>query len=374
MKSDDIKNRFGDWYREVHIEPTSDLLNNRWEGVLKYSAKKKSVNKILNLIRCLYGVKPIESIAFYEEFSETFQKFDPVFSVRNEQNSFEARLLSGVILVNLIVSKQSPLSDFVAMGIICYHSQGLREIGAFNDFLLIAQDHLKQGALDARHPVTTHNPMPNFDSESIVKTINPADPSNNLTILWPTITKILKTIDDRFQETSKRTEILQKNLVFQQEETNILWWVFSENSREFKVNFSALDKYHAWFTAAKELNELIIELPAPVASHAFLRKTLFNCGIAEETKFTIQKVIDSLPEDKKVSLINGYDATDIGDFFPLHTAILRSSEAGGGGDWSSLFENVCKISNTASLEPIRFSIQYFEEKLFRRFHSMVNQL
>ena len=171
-----------------------------------------------------------------------------------------------------------------------------------------------------------------------------------------------------------KTESLHKNLVFQQEETNILWWVFSENSREFGISFSALEKHLAWFIAAKELDELIVDLPAPFASQAFLKKTLLHCGILEETKFTIQETIDCIPDDKKFSLTNRNDITGVEDFCPIHTAIKLSTGIGGKGDWSILFESISKLSCSNTLEPIRFSFQYFEEKLFQRFYSLVNQL
>jgi len=92
-----MNKNFSEWYRTANIEPTDEMLQNRWQGVQNYLEKKFDCSDVLNLVR-LFFVLPVD-IEFLQGFIVAFNEVDHAFP---KKNKLELSVLAGSTLVEII--------------------------------------------------------------------------------------------------------------------------------------------------------------------------------------------------------------------------------------------------------------------------------
>ncbi|MCK4472910.1 MAG: hypothetical protein KAW49_14105 [Anaerolineae bacterium] len=360
---------FGEWYREAKLEFTGEMLEKRWKAIEKFARQRKDIKaKALDLIRVFYDLSPIDP-SFTETFSEVFVRADPSFPMRN--NTFELRVLAGAATIHLIERSQPEFSDMLSLAVACGECEGLRDKLPFRDVLEKALDSLYQRSISLRIPTDCPGiSMPELNLETTLQEMTNAFTTNNLQALNnPTrsgLEQIASSISGLYETTLKTISWLNQSLQLQQEEMNILWWLFSQSSRDLKVPFSELDPYFACVMAGKELADLVIVMPGPLAVEAFLRRMLSGVENDPSVMVSLQAVVNRVPREWRRDLVPGDEFKGNEDLLPVHFAITKSLETDGEADWVPAFRKTGKLRPDGKISLDRLSFQVYRERLLAR--------
>lgn len=355
---------FADWYREADLKADSDILENRYTAIKNYSENIDEA-KCLNLVRLLLGHTVDE--AFINEFTKYFSDVDTAFPTRD--NLFELSVLSGATIVNIIEvvenydyiialatltgsflphSDNPPVSDiiFEAQKFLNDEAESLRsnllvtsssKITS-NKKIITALEKNRKNIADGE--VEDHNELGAMFNQAISETVN------QLTILAK-----------EFQKTTKK---MSTSINLLSEETNILWWIFGEYSRDLNVKMSSFEPEAVCVIAGKELTDLIDTPPGPLSVDAFLTKIMESGRSDIPDKVTLKDAINKSPKDWREQWVKDRKIENM--ICPIHFAAKTSLLTEDDDSWGSVYK---KSTGDFLLEktPLDFAKQLYWEGL-----------
>ena len=204
-----MHSNFSEWFLAAGIEWPSEVLEKRWVGVETFSAGRDEIVSLVELFFAFYEGNE----TFIENFRVPFKQADSAF--RMKDNNRELSVLAGAKLVSIMENGSVLLGDFASMALVSCGAQNLRASACVNDIAERAAKHLNARA------IARSQPDPNAESE-----------------------------DD---ETTVLIKTLQRDLNVVAEESNMLWWVFGETSRDTGKRWSDYSVTQAALMAGKEL-------------------------------------------------------------------------------------------------------------------------
>ncbi len=357
---------FGDWYREAAIEPSTDQLESRWKGVEAFTKSRKDRSqKLIELIRVFYELPPTDE-EFAERFRSAFQSIDQTFPMRG--NDFEVRVLAGSSLANMIAKGSNEQRDFAALACLCSWSQGLRDNLPIDDLPKIAEEHLFQvaaGRYSTEEPPSIKGSAPDVEDNvaafqnAIQQNEIPqiAEPiSNSLTQMSSSAAAFMSSAEAAF-------EWLASNLKLQQEETNILWWLYSETSNSLNQPFSGFQAAFASLIAGDELADLVAIIPGPLASRAIIHRALSNVNEEIPEKASIQEAVAQAPLEW-IKSIAKRSIRDLEDILPVHSAIRAAAESDGAKGSIKALQKRIKAKVNTGIPTESLGLQMYYERLF----------
>lgn len=363
---------FADWYRLVSIDPQQVSLDLRWKGV-KALAQEVDKWAALDVVRQMFGKQP-KAADFDATFRAPFKNLDSSFAMRS--NNLEMEVLAGATVAHLLVDlDDTGVADAVALAIVCVDFDGLREKPNLSEIIEIAREHLHRRSNDSRtqfaSPVIKSSKSKLLESVEAVAALTPTTGTITVASITPTLREIAKLPNALVKPVNDAFEKFSTQLRLQQEELNMLWWLFAEFSRDFRIRMSDVGHPAAIIVAAKELTDLTLTLPGPVAAEAFLDKMLQTVtGNREHKDTTVREAVAApkLYEDgwaKRATA--GESLESIDDLCTVHFALQRSAEAGGrDDDWTSAFEKRAGVKPDATLSPVALATQVYRERLLIR--------
>jgi len=354
---------FADWYRVASVDPQQVPLDLRWKGVEDF-AEDVEKSTSLDVVRLLFG-KPTKSSDFDSTFRSAFKKVDDSFAMR--ANELEMEVLAGATIVHLLGSKNRGLADAVALAIVCADFQGLREKPTLGEIIELAQKHLHERSDGLRSQLTTPSIKPLTVKSSDLVDNNTAQSTGALTwsVIQPVIEKLGKLPDKLVTPINKALEKLSLQMLLQQEESNMLWWLFSEHSRDIKTSMLQVGHPAASLVAGKELADLTLVLPGPVAAEAFLDRMLQVVAKNRKHKeTTIQEALAARPiKEWKKQAIEEVNLDALDDLCTVHFAMRQSADAMSNNEWAPAFEKRAGVQSDAGLSPVLLAMQVYRERL-----------
>jgi hypothetical protein len=319
---------FADWYRIASLEPNAELLPKRWAAIEEFSPDAKGVVSLIQLFYQLGAPDP----TFVGEFQAVFQKHDAAFQMRgNEQ---ELRVLAGAELADIMHRGEHNDRLLAALGLVCASAQNIRTGPCVPDIPEFAASFLVEASRDR---ATTDGP----DTE---------------------LTTALKELGEPYDKLAAAVQDCQKELRLVSEESNILWWLFSEHSRDQQQRWETFDISAAALIAGKELADLTSVLPGPSAAAAFLDKMMRCCKSKLPDTITIKSSIEKSPTDwrQKFAKSNCPDSLDL--LMPISQGI-KISVLSAPDAWAPTFVHSTGVPLSAKLSPALLSRQVYLEGL-----------
>ncbi len=358
---------FANWYALAVPEPQSDTLDKRWAGIEAY-CKDIAKEKAFELVR-LFFCLPVRSDSLEEGFRDAFKNADSAFFMKN--NALEVQVLAGSAIVHILDQKPSTITDVTALAVLCADCRNLRSQVLMGDVITYARDYAANESERVR----------NVDSVTPVERIAATKPEElsaldsslkdgTLQSNPDALVKLLEKMGSACAEFSRKAEnaisALNDNLEIQQEETNILWWLFGERSRDREMHVANIDLPGLCLLVGKELADLTILEPGARPAPAFLDRML-RTGRAEiPPAVTIADAVESSSRDWRRAWMNSSDPTTIGDLCPAHFATSKSLESETAGAWISAFETKTALKASQPLSPLDLAIQTYQEALLVR--------
>jgi hypothetical protein len=374
---------FPEWYRVADTAPTDDTLEKRQKGVeafaefLSDTDKGSSMADVVEAAQlCFESSLPVETIwPNVTTMRAVFQKADKLFPMRG--NDFELRVLAGASFYQLIWGYDSDTRTAAALAISCGNCRGQGATPINADVLTqtqrrlpnqshkarllqqtsaikVAPVHAKLGdGLKTTQAAITAGTAPDT---SVIKEVG-----EHFGRIHAAIGQLTKNID------ATNDKILKNQKVFQ-EETDILWWLTGEQSRDLGQPLSEVGLRASCLIAPKELADKTLFVPGHPASRSFLARALERAkGKTSKapTALSLADVIAATPVEWRREWMKGVELDSTGPLLPVLSAVSASLEI-EEGDWSALWRKRTGLKKEISLSPLDLAEQVFEECLLAR--------
>lgn len=375
---------FADWYRLADLKPEAETLEKRWQAITAVQ-ESASVAEWLDLVRLFVG-RPQREVTYSAPFAQRFKDHDPVFPLLN--NDLELQVLAGAALMQLL-EDPSDAADAVALALVSVDCRGRGVHGPISSAVATARSYLADEAIRMREdeapqpaqftPVRLQGQpfkdIENLSIESIQGHWSYADARlrdvanwNNellsaVKALHTAASKMADAINTALKEVAQPRESSAIRAL--REETNVLWWLFGERSRDLDAHLKEVGLPGACLIVAKELVDITTILPGPVSARAVLGKALMNAGKVPST-VKLQDAVNRSPREWRESWMASVDVAPVADLVPVHRAVYRSLETDDDRAWVPAYNKGAAVKANLSLAPLDFSHQVYEEGLLLR--------
>jgi hypothetical protein len=339
---------FADRYAQAGLAPGAVIIEAR-QATVGRLVKTLTTPQMLDLVG-LYYKHPSLDLAWLRD---EFIKEDTAFSLVN--NERECAILAATILGSK-VSEGNPVAILALVTASLCDKYMPEEAGWLLDDA--KQAHLNLAAAARRMPVIDTE----ITTPSLVKLSDDlkALPANDWNQLLGGLGKIQTEMRVIAAKTTTTAECLTSAMQYQREETQMLWWLFSEYSRALSRKFDSLSRGVAAVVAGLDLGELTTYSTfGPVAAPAMLERVLRLACVDKDQKSlnSILSTIDAADLEKMKVYGTGRPAR----IFPISTAIKLAKEAPEG--WVVGLKRTTDIDAGIELEPLGLAIQTYNESL-----------
>lgn len=353
---------FADWYRRVDIEPKSEDLQKRWQAIEVFH-QKATASDLTEVTRLFFGLRPREE-DFLAKYRAEFKATDHVFPMRD--NDAELQALAGATLANYF-GHNDDWAILTALAVTCGANQGGRK-APVAEIVSLAESTLRERSSSLR-TAQKKAVIPLVDlSEKVqnLKTTLQGGGSNFQALQGPLLDilqPLLKAVS------GVTTWVMRADLIqdLRQEETDVLWWLFGETSRDLEVPFRDLKSPSACIIGAKELADLTRVLPGPYGAEAFLHKMIGLAHPSLGESVSLSDATLACPEEWQNQFIAVQRLDSVIDLCPVHLAVKKCVESRGKRTaWHSLFQTASGLKATQKFHPVALALQAYRERLFVR--------
>jgi hypothetical protein len=324
---------FSEWYRSANMEPNGDALPKRWAAIDQYDP---DCEEIIFLARLFYGLgKPDETLL--ATFQKAFQEADPLFKTRN--NDHELALLAGAELVDVIEFSGPDLADLAALSLVCAAAANLRNLAPAKEIPELAAQYLNKRTLG--RTIVNEDDQNIGASDSIFATLSAMEPP--------------------LTDLAKEVQKIERNLALVREESNMLWWLFSEYSRDMQKPWKDVPFAAVPVIAGKELSDLTCIIPGPVAARAFLDRVLHCAKSKYPATIALAEAINELPVAWREKCVSEGCPPTIESLLPFTLGIKLSLAAPKDGEWIPALTQGTRIKAHSKLPPSALANQMFLE-------------
>ena len=347
---------FSDWYRLAALNFDVEQLKLRWEGVEK-TVKSLDRHSVFEIVRLFYHKAPKDK-EYVSKFCNTFHEIDQSFPMLN--NDLELSILAGASIAHCIESNpQHPTNIGLATVCANYLRRNINTRSQ-EEIVDITRKYLTQQSIHLRERTALNGINVDTKLDELKTALKNAFDAAHVI---PLIDKITEAISSSVSMTNAAMKLLSKALLAQEEETNMLWWLYGEYSNDLKRPLRKIDKAALALLAPKELADLTKIIPGPISVEAFLEKAIGYGKGKKVTKISLKDAINSSPFEWKEAWIDGKDTDEVLDLCPVFYAMKKSVESGDDSSWIASLEKNTGIKADSLLPPVELALQAYEERL-----------
>jgi hypothetical protein len=347
-RENEMHKNFAEWYRIANIEPTSEQLNNRWEGIISFIENKISKDDIFELVKLFYG-KVIKE-EFRDKYIECFTDIDSAFDRKSE---VELSVLAGATLIRIVEdSSYSMLAILSTMT-----SSFFQQLPVIPDIINQMKENFYKMTSSIRENVLVEDNVvkSNINSNELMQLLqtNPGIWSQNPTAVSTALSKYISESDKFFKALDKKEKQNKITKKVYWEDSQILWWMTGEWSNDLDKSFKEIKKEYASIIVGKELADKIEILPGPYSAKAVIYKVINLCNKKTSTKKTnLKDMIDNLDLTWRTMCLEKYNIDKMESVVPILFAISKSLTVDEGEEWNPQFKKSVGYSAEEMIKPI----------------------
>jgi hypothetical protein len=171
---------------------------------------------------------------------------------------------------------------------------------------------------------------------------------------------LAQALQKTLQQVVKTIAVLTTEQDRQSEETNVLWWLFSETSRDLREHVGQLTPPVAAVVLGSELADCTRLLPAVFSASGLLRAALQRNLHVNDQPIRLVDAINALPRKWRESAPQADDST------PLLLGIKKSLETDGVDDWLPVYRKAAGQSAELGLPAPTLALQSYHERMLVR--------
>ena len=353
-----MREEFPRWYRPVGMGDNRERLQARWKGVVGL-VKKADGKSIATMIAIALRTKPRPHAANLASLRQIFKDVDDLFDM--EGNDRELEILCGSALATLF-ENDSDAAALAALSTTTASCGGIRTAEFPMDLIGAAEAAIARIS-DARRS------RPDVGDCTIANApkINMEHANATMSQNWNAegVAAALTTMSDQgnsgmaglCQQINAALGAAHKFAEIQDEELQMLWWLFGNRSTKMDRPFSDVPAEAQSFVLAAELADVTKFFPGP----ASVKPILSRAGLKERKKCSVPVAVNACEADFLAPLIQGMEPSAITR--PLHFAITRKLETGDETSWVSAWSNITGIGADFSLPTIELGNLFYRERL-----------
>lgn len=349
------KMTFADRYARANLKPTQEMIAAR-EAPTTRIAKALTGEQLFSLAEFCFGCKPGDIGWLVDEY----HKDDQSFSAYDNQQ--ECVLLASTILSCKIADGDGK----TVLAVLTTSFQGRRMPSGIEWLVDEAETKLAHDAVSGRNVQAVNTAfkfasMPDLATEIAAVQVN--DWAGLLSKMSSVRAEAQSGVEALASNLARAINAVHENTRYTKEESQILWWLFGENSRTLNRPFATMSTAQLGIVAGIELGELTkVSVLGPVAAPAVLDRVL-DAGRKEKGS----------PKANSLSTaVDAFEAKDLAMFkvhgnrpvaaFPVMTAIAKAQE-NGSGSWQTAFGKITGLDPQLELSPNLLARQLYHEHL-----------
>lgn len=344
MKSgvDLVNKNFNEWYLEIRQDLDPTLISKR-EATIESYIKDVTADNIISLVKIFYGMGLDQKEV--DAFAEVFQKNDVNFSKKYVR---ELEFLAGATLIE--IAEHSP-DHYLAETTTLAASFGGRKPsvnGILEEMRVIFDKHtlsIREKNNDAELPV--------FDLlDKLVSGV------------WTE--ESVKSFHTYIKDLNQYLESFKRYNDVCYEDSQLLWWLNSEWSRDLDNAYSTFDAKSVCLVVGKEAASLVNVLPGPYSIKGIFYKLLNLCkGRKDES--LLETAIDKTPAEWRTKFVNHYGSSFLIDILPISSAIVRAENTTSSSQWIGKYiQEACVIEEELKSTTLQFAMQMYLEMLSQK--------
>ncbi len=371
----DMPLSFPDWYRNGNIHTDGDLVTKRWQRV-ESAIEKLELREAVEIAKLFVrNLSLAPSLA--ERIISHFQKADSSFGPTG--NAHELRVLGSCILGTLFEQRSGDAADAAALALRCLTFQMSNQHGVPSPAILtLTNSYLERRAIELRERVEPKLPaVPRIDFTEVLSQISEVSPGEANKVAQP-LKVVVETLTKKIQTFAKSVQKFNSDqLTFlraQDEELNIVWWLFGGASRDEDIRFEDLTPATACIRAAKELADLTSLSLRPRGARAYLEHVIRASSRDEKHPcISVTTAVDEIGGEWCAEWIASKDPVwkklldNSKEALPITFALaLRGEERDQPHVWIGPFEEIKCVSVSEQLEATSLSLQFYDEQLLMK--------
>lgn len=326
-----MNSHFSDWYRSAGVPPEGKPLADRWKAVESFDV---NASEISLLAQVFYQLNPSDS-SFPERFRKAINEADSNFSMSG--NDRELVVLAGAGLVDVIERGSRDIADLAALFLVCGAVQNIRTALAVPEIPEIAAKHLSQRSVERA--------TPEKDGKE------------------ETLSKALAAMGEPVSKLAPEFQKLQLEFPIVWEESNMLWWLVSETSRDVNQRWSKLPLGMVCVLTGKELADLTRVVPGPIAARALLDRAVRSGRDKVADSISVADVVNDTDKTWRGSYFSRPLPVGLEGILPLTHAVVLSVQASDEKAWRPMFKAATGIAATVKSNPDAVAYQFYLEQL-----------
>ena len=352
---------FPKWYQSVDLQRDPERLKARWAGVAELCGQVDP--ELLDLLVDLAIDRPqADGVEAFKRFVDAFKNHDPYFEAADAANEHAllAAAALAVVLAGWTETEQEYAIDAALQVTAALHNGGISSVEAI-DLDARARHALKRlgEAVRDRRDTLALNPRTKIAvdfQQALGETPAFTDTEGIKTATTAMARVIAVAIDTVAKSARADLTIFKNHIEVKDEELEMLWWAFNEESASLGKPFSKLSDGERALVGAVELAERTRMKPGPVSAKALLMRA----GSKPRAKMSVEAVVNACDKDwlTKAARANASHHT------PIHLAIAKRLEAGTQGAWASLWRAAARVSEDFTLPEAEIAYLFYVERLF----------
>ena len=354
-----MRDEFPRWYRLVDVSENRPRLDARWKGVssLVRAADRKSVETMLAVLLKARSRPDAEALATVRGH---FKAADDLFEMSD--NDRELEILCGTGLATVLDSTGDVAALAALMTSVGFFA-GARKADFPFDFAAaaeatiarISEQRRKRPALPRLGQVGRFG----VDAETIEKLKPAVTPDNVTAVINVVAGQVVAVARDMTAKTNAAIEAIEYFIAIQDEELQMLWWLFCGRSKTLDRPFADVPADAQPIVLASEVADATQFMPGPNS----VKPILSRAGLKERkrTGSGIAAAINACDSEFLRGLVDGVEPGPV--VRPLHFAIQRKLEAGDDTSWTANWSAVTGIDADLSLPGVELGNLFYRERL-----------
>jgi len=348
---------FPRWHAAVAVGNETEHRNARWAAVHAI-AEKADASMVEALVRLTFATKQLPSARtlskIHEAYREADDSFDPSSAAR------EMQVLAGACLA-VLLEANGDSAAIAALSVATASLGGGRTAKLPMDLPVLAEAAIERLA-DANRERPSLSGLisaepPKFDFEAAVtktKEQNWESIGQAFTLVGTSMRAALKALATR---QTNATRAVDRLIRVQDEELQMLWWLTGARSIDLDCAFDAVPAAAQPLVFAKELADDTAFLPGPRS----IKPLLSRAGLKERKKLTVAAALAAADATWLSSLPDESDPSPVTQ--PIHFAIKRHMEAGGGDTWVPNWAAVIGVDAGRQFSTLSLGTLFYRERL-----------
>lgn len=353
---------FARWYSVVELDGKAERRRARWEGV-RMLMERADFPLVEALIRLAFKTRQLPTAPSVQLMRDVFREADETFEMQG--NDREMQVLASACLAALMADS-TEIASHTALAVTTTCLAGARRADLPMDLGMIAEDALLRLAdANRQRPdleAYREGKISKFDFENAAAKAREAPNGEGFA---QALTLVAESVRAALSYTANRQasaiQAIDDFMQIQDEELQMLWWLIGQRSFDYDCPFDAVPPDAQPLVLATELANATKVLPGPPSVKALLSRS----GLKEKKKITIPAAVNAAKTEWLRKLLEESDPSPV--TMPLHAAIKRQLETGGGDAWVAGWAATTDIGASCLLPVLTLGTLFYRERLLHCF-------